>query len=691
MTVLPHLLFSSTLLALTAVAQVTTLAPLIVTGRQVSPAADSPWSVTTVDTASLAAQPGQPLDQTLRNVPGFSLFRRSDSRTANPTAQGVTLRGLGPSGASRALVLLDGVPVNDPFGGWITWSALDASLISQVEITRSGGAGPWGSGALGGTLHLYSAPLTAGGQAAAGFTHDDGRHAALQAGGLFRTWAIQAGAAFTHGVRLPVLRADQRGAVDTAAFADTERYQIEARHQLGELEAGLRASYFDEQRNNGTALTTNSTQARDLSLWLKQTGGRIPWELRAWRQQRDFASTFTSVNATRTTETPALNQYSVPALASGASALARFTTDAHALVIGADARTIRGTTHEQFRYLGTAFTRDRAAGGRQTLAGIFAEDQVRASDTLRITLGGRLDHWALTDGERRETDLATGLPTRHDRFADRDGTRAHGRLGVNYQPGSAWTFRGAGYTGFRVATLNELYRPFRVRNDVTEANPALQPERVRGVELGAEWRPATGWTLGLTGYDNRLHDLIANATLAVGPATVPGFDPVLAGGVLRQRANSGQARVRGLEFTATRAAMNWTTAASATLTDARWDNASGPLTTQRLVQTPRWTSALSATWHPTATWSFSAQARAVGRQYEDDLNRLRLGAFAVADVALSYDLTARLRSLLPHGRCIVRLGVENIFAEEIETAKTADGLVSIGSPRLLTLSWRVHW
>src|SRR5579859_5036457 len=118
-----------------------------------------PVAVNVFSAGELNESPAFTLDDTLRSVPGFSLFRRSGSLTANPTAQGVSLRGLGPSGASRSLVLLDGVPLNDPFGGWVYWSKLPRESLERVEIVRGAGAGVWGNSALGGAIQLFSAPL----------------------------------------------------------------------------------------------------------------------------------------------------------------------------------------------------------------------------------------------------------------------------------------------------------------------------------------------------------------------------------------------------------------------------------------------------------------------------------------------------------------------------------------------------
>src|SRR5437867_7540150 len=79
---------------------------------------DTPASVVVMSRQTIAATAAPTVDDALRQVPGLALFRRSGSRTANPTSQGVSLRGVGASGASRALVLDDGIPPNDAFGGW---------------------------------------------------------------------------------------------------------------------------------------------------------------------------------------------------------------------------------------------------------------------------------------------------------------------------------------------------------------------------------------------------------------------------------------------------------------------------------------------------------------------------------------------------------------------------------------------
>ena len=112
----------------------------------------APTSVLTRE--DLAGSPGLTLDEQLRQIPGFSLLRRSGSLTAHPTSQGVSLRGLGPSGASRTLVLLDGAPLNDPFGGWVYWNRLPLSALESVEVARGSLSQLYGSAAMGGAIQL---------------------------------------------------------------------------------------------------------------------------------------------------------------------------------------------------------------------------------------------------------------------------------------------------------------------------------------------------------------------------------------------------------------------------------------------------------------------------------------------------------------------------------------------------------
>jgi len=110
--------------------------------------------ISVLDREMIVHSPSQLLDDVLRDAPGFQLFRRTSSVAANPTTQGVSLRGLSASGASRALVIEDLVPLNDPFGGWVYWNRIPKLSLERAEVVRSGESDVYGRDALGGVVQL---------------------------------------------------------------------------------------------------------------------------------------------------------------------------------------------------------------------------------------------------------------------------------------------------------------------------------------------------------------------------------------------------------------------------------------------------------------------------------------------------------------------------------------------------------
>jgi outer membrane receptor protein involved in Fe transport len=629
----------------------------------------------------IAAHPARRLDTILSAAPGFSLFRRSTSEVAHPTTQGVTLRNLGPNGAGRALVLLDGIPQNDPFGGWVYWNRLPPEMMGEVRLLRGGGSGPWGNAALGGVIDLRAAPAAASSAFVAA-----GSHRYREANGQLAAPIGPASATLRANRFLspeyPVVRRDLRGPIDEDAFSRSWLVDGELRGPLSETTKGfLRFGRFEERRGNGTPLARNSSQADDYSGGLDfDLANGAGLALRAYWQERAFASTFTSANAERTAETLALDQYRVPAQAGGGSAIYR--TDA--LVAGIDYRQADGETRERFRLIDGRFRSDRVAGGQQAIAGIFAERLWRIQDSMTVGLGGRIDRWEQTRGRRVELDLDTGEPLREEFFADRNGWVFNGRVGGAAQIDASWRSRAAAYTGFRLPTLNELYRPFRVRNDITEANPELEAERLYGAEAGLDWAPAAGWRFGATGFVTRLDRPIANVTVAQGPGNVPGFGFIPAGGVGRQRQNLGRARSDGLELQATWEALPALRVTGAALLTRSRVASSPRMTTlegKRLAQAPGLQATLSTDWKIARQWSALGQVRYTGRQYEDDLNTARLGAYAVADLAVRWR---------PGEGLELFAAIENLFDTVIETGKPG-GLVTVGAPRHFTIGTRASW
>ncbi|HEY5867433.1 MAG TPA: TonB-dependent receptor, partial [Candidatus Tectomicrobia bacterium] len=522
------------------------LPPVVVSaGRVEQRLADVPTHTTVLTRDDIERSAAQTVDDLLREVPGFSLFRRSSSLVANPTTQGVSLRGIGPSGVSRTLVLLDGVPLNDPFGGWVYWSKVPLESIERIEVVRGGGSALYGNYALGGVINIVtSAPHTMRLQGTlAGGTHDT-VHAHLHADAVTGPLALSLhGDIFSTG-GFPIVRADQRGAVDIDADSQHQAFLGRLEYTLtSQVSLFLTGSYFHEARGNGTPLQENATEAGAVAAGgTLRTGDGSDWRLTVYTQLQTFDSTFSRVSSDRQVETLTTAQ-EVPSLGVGSSLqwTKRLFTQ-HLGTAGIDAQFIDGESEENlFNVAGTMITTRREAGGQQRFFGFFAQDIFTLLPQLQITMALRFDNVRNGDASRTDRTLATGAIGRTD-FPTTTDTSLSPKLAILYRATDTLSIRGAAYQAFRAPTLNELYRQFRVQNVVTLANPGLGPERLTGGEVGLDYTLQADWLLTVTGFWNALQDPISNVTLAPPfPLDCP------AGTVCRQRQNLGRTRSRGVE------------------------------------------------------------------------------------------------------------------------------------------------
>jgi outer membrane cobalamin receptor len=633
---------------------------------------EAPASVTVVTRNDVRQSASQTVDDLLRQVPGFSLFRRTSSVVGHPTTQGVSLRGIGPSGTSRALVLVDGIPANDPFGGWVYWNRMPLSGIEQIEVVRGGGSSVWGNYAVGGVINVLTRRPTA---RAALFEASYGSHDTYnldllltEVQGPFRL-GLEGNRYETGGYK--VVKESRRGVIDVDA--DSAHTTVNGRVDLvaaPDATFFLAGNFFEEARGNGTPLQFNHTDTGALSVG-GRVGGADTGEVSfaVFADLQEFVSTFSTQAPDRNAETLALHQR-VPSTSAGGLLQWSRRFGEHRLAAGGDARWVEGETHERVYNAGN-FVRSRIAGGQQVISGVFLQDVWKPVPMLELLGGARLDYWTVYDAERREIFPApnSGVPAFHA-FGDIERLIASPRLAALVHATPTTDVRLSAYQGFRVPTLNELYRVFRVRNDVTVANEHLRPERVTGGEVGLQQRLGP-LEARVTGFWSDVKDLVANVTL---PVRLPDC-PV--GTTCRQRQNLDLARVRGVETELElRVARDWRIIGSHLYTDARVvDAAQQPaLEGKRLAQVPENTAALSVRYHHPAIVTGAVTGRYVGAQFEDDLNTLPLGGYVVFDLVLSRAVTKWAE---------VFGAIENVFDRTYSTGRTTDGVVSIGAPRLV--------
>jgi outer membrane receptor protein involved in Fe transport len=656
---------------------------VVVTGRGLrADQADAAYDVTIIGRDRIAQSASGRLEDVLRDVGGLQGFRRSDSRSANATSQSITLRGLGGNASSRALLILDGVPQNDPFGGWVSFPAISTSRIGRIKVTRGAGSSLFGPGALAGTVELDSAtpdqlaPLEFAGAYGSRHSVDARGSGALSTRNTFLTLS----GAFMHGDGFVPIIGENRGPIDRPARYKQASGAARAAVSLGattELQANL--DVFDDQRDRGLPFTANRGKGADGSLRLVGKGP-VGWSLLGYAQRRRFASQSASVNAARSTATLTNDQYEVPSRGYGARGEIIPLAGTVALRLGADLRAVDGETREYYQYVAGVATRRRVAGGRAITVGGFADATV-VKGAMTANLSARIDHWRISRGNLFEGTLAGATLTDTD-FADRNGVQPTGRAALAYDVGGGLTARVSAYRGWRLATLNELYRPFRAGADATAANAGLKPETLTGAEVGADWQWAPKTKASATIFTGRLHNAIANVTVAPGPGTFPGVGFVVAGGSYRRRENLEQIRSRGFELGLDAARGAFATHFAYSFVDARvGDQGLGrALDGKRPAQTPQHQASATVSYSGPHDLGVSVTGRAFSRQYEDDLNTRTLRGAATLDAAAELPLSRR-----------VRIGVrgENLFDTRVEATISSDGVIERALPRTLWLELRL--
>lgn len=608
-----------------AVLRVAPIAETVVTVvRSETRISESPESISVLPKQQIGATAAPTLDDALRQIPGFSIFRRSSSRNANPTTQGVSLRGVGASGASRSVVMFDGVPLNDPFGGWVQWNRISPIAVESVEVLRGGASNLYGDAGLSGAVDVR--PRTAMEKiafAAEAFAGSQRTFSGqIFAGSGYKGWFgdISAGHFQTRGF-VPVDK-DERGLVDS--FAGMRSVNLTARigRRLGETgSVFFRPVYFGESRTNGTPAQINRTHSRQFVAGgdLKQSSTSFDWHVFGGSQIYD--QTFSAVSADRSTESLTRLQRS-PSQHFGYSGVVSTAFRQNNFIAGIEGGEVRGSSDE----VGFANGRSNSllgAGGRERDLGLFAKDVIRFGSRVVISGGLRLDKWSNFRALSSTTVLSSGL-TATSVFSDRDESALSPHAAVLINVTDEFSFHFSASRSFRAPTLNELYRGFRVGSIVTNANASLRAEKAVNVEGGANFRKGSH-SFRATAFMIDIDGAVSNVTISSTPSLIT-----------RQRQNAGKTRTAGIEIDAEARIGDLELNAGYLLSDpvVKEFPSNPALVGNRIPQVPLHQFTFQ-TRYPFRGWTVAFQGRASSAQFDDDLNQFRLEPYFQLDAFIS--------------------------------------------------------
>jgi len=676
--------------------------------------ADVPASVNIVDRQTIEQSPAVVSDDVLRLVPTFSLFRRTSSLSSHPTAQGVSLRGIGPSGVSRTLVLYDGIPFNDPFGGWVYWTRVPLDSVDRIEVVDSPSSDVYGNYAMGGIINVVGTraqPRTGEVRLQMGnLSSPKGDFFASDVWGKFSA-SVEGSYFSTDG--FPIVVANERGPIDTNATVDYKNTNVKFDYSPSSRLSGFfRVGYFTEDRNNGKSSTFSPSgqpvppaqgqpEAND-TLWKTVNGGvraslpdQSDLQVRLFGDFETFHSNFLAVPnlVTRAVGRMTLWQ-TVPT--TGVGTTVQWTkplSTRHLLSAGFDLRHVDGESQEQAMdaVTGTTVTTYRNSGGQQISGGAYVQGQVWLASNLSVTASGRVDHWRNYDAHNFETSAATGLPTANNRtLPERNDTVFSPKVAALYKISERASVWGSIGKGFRAPTLNELYRQFRVGTILTLANDQLGPERLKNGEIGVSLLPVAGLSVRSIWFDNRVDNPVANVTVTGAAAIALSTACGAPGTTCQQRQNLGLTRIWGWQNDVDyRLGTEWRIGAGYLYNQARVKEfaANPALVGKFLPQVPENRGSIHVAYTNPKIASLSASVLIFGRQYNEDTNtgtvpgesEAGLPSYATVEFSASRVITKNFD---------VFFGVQNVFDEEyfVGLAPT-----TIGTPRLINGGVRVRF
>ena len=627
---------------------------------------ESPVTTRALTQTNLNTSPSITLDGKLRQLPGVELFRRSSSLVANPSSQGLSLRALGSTAASRTLLTEDDVPLNDPFAGWIHWQEQPELSIQRIEVVRGGASDLYGSSAIGGVVDVVPMRPTRDqlefrSSYGAENTFDDSLLAAAKRG----PWGLLAagGAIGTDGYiqEAPA----QRGPIDQPSDVHSENGLILAEHDQGALRLFLRTSAYNDARNNGTPDQTNATR-----LWRYATGA--DWQgphngvlgTRVYGSTAHFRQVFSEILNTPTAADPSCS-YRCSESPTDFShspenelgAVAHWTQPLGAglvLVAGADTHDVRVWDREQTYGSAAALTNlhDHQRDSSGYAEGMWVHNAWTA------TLSGRLDWFQNYDGQLLVWNGTAWVPSPSQ--PPQFGQRVFDpRLGLSRKLFAHWAASATAFRAFRAPSPNELYRSTQVGNELTTPNGNLLSERATGWEAGlATERP---WGAARVSY------FLTEVNRPIVAVTIdPNSSPILL-----MRENLGQIESRGVSLDYELSPRRWLAV------DGGYQYAHATVT-KGVSDVGKWIPEVArnmATMNVRAfrprLGTINLEGRLSGRQYDDDANDFLLHSFFRLDAYGSHDFGNRFE---------VFIAGENLLDRQIEVSKTPT--TTLGTPRV---------
>jgi outer membrane receptor protein involved in Fe transport len=620
-----------------------------------------PVSTTVVKEAEIRSAPARSVDDLLRTIPGVHMAIVSGSGST-PNNQRISMHGLG---GSRALVLLDGVPLHDPYSGIVQWQRVPLDSLRQIEVVRGGNTSLFGNFALGGTINLITRPVEENGVTADVSYGTNSTEREMLTVDHMVTENLALRVSHNRNTSDGYLRVPNPGPIDTRGWIDSWITAGRADLKISDTAAAFaKASIAQIDISQGTPGTYTARDVFETSAGMhRATGANGFLNGTVFYQRQKERLVNSTIIGQRQSEFVSQDAI-IPSTTEGGSlewSLQRRGVLPF-LSVGVD---VRRTEAEESRVTfnrSGAITQRNLVTGRQTSIGVFAQTSWRPSDRIEVLTSARLDIFRNEDGSDAVIGGAATV------YPSSSSTQLDPRVSVRYAINAQSAVRASAYRAFGAPPLRDMYRNNQTGNSIVLGNPYLKPETLVGGELGYEWAGEHG-RAEINVYRSTIDGLVSRAHLAGQPANV------------FQSVNLGTARAQGLELMGElRVSRRWSMNAGYTFADSTIIDDPDPTIVGNLVpEVARHVGSLGVRFRGERGTTVDARGRVLGRTYGEAANQAVSPAHRIVDLSVSQTV----RSWID-----VYATLENAFDQGYYFALTPTAFRS-GLPRTLTLGIRV--
>lgn len=626
------------------------LPPVTVTAGRGSDLDKLDVSTTVISREQIQAMPEISVDQILNRIPGV-WAPTIPTNQLHPTAQPFSLRGFGTITTINTLVMVDGVPINDPYFRTLDWSQVPKASIQRIEIIRGGGATSlWGNMAMGGVVNIVTkAPERTGVDIDANFGSYNTTNSETS-GGLIVNDKLRAGLSYNRqqssGYNLTPAQYQNSNLTPTSSQADNVTFSLY--YNPSSATKLFAKAYYHQAYEDGLVWSIAHNQWSTYRLLLgasHQFDERSSINFAGWAAGGVFGTinassgTYSLVNTTRTNQFVSQREIA-PNNNQGGSIFYQLDTEhIKDIKIGVDARRIEIADYLNLYANASGNPTQFVSKGEHRMQGVFAQGTWHAGFLpLEVTIGLRGDFYQANGASFQAVTANTFTNIANSSYSSFDP-----RIGMKYQVVDALALRGAIYRNFSAPGMNQMYRSFAAGTSFTVTNPNLQPMTNFGQEVGVDfaWK---GFTLSGTAFNNNMDNFIdfvticsANAACAAPFATPAGLTGIT---TVNQYINVGSATFQGIEIIGTWKPVEQVkftagfTATNAYMTSSAYPNLIR--TGLQIGQVPTWMFNGAVEWRPIEALTLSASLKSFPAYWANTGHTQLNEAATLLDLGASY-------------------------------------------------------